>query len=196
MDLNINIKFSTHSYFDILSEYWFFVLIRVSSLLTHSCCDVFNYKQLLQLNNYWDVPCIAWVPNTCCSLILLLSLFYLLLWSAVLMFNLDHFFRLMISTYHKYSAYFSTIRYDSAQFNIANNLLKIPSYIFFSDSTRSSMFWHELACFSMTQHDSRCFNKIQHVSTITQKKHAPNKNHQYIASSSSIFYLANLSVRA
>ena len=120
-----------------------------------------NYKQLLQLNNYGDVPRIAWVPNTSCSLILLFSLFYLLLWSAILMFSYDHFFRLMISTYHKHSAYFSTIRHDSAQFSTANNLLKTRGCIFFYDSTRSSMFWHESTCFSMTQHVSAWFKMFQ-----------------------------------
>ena len=114
------------------------------------------------------------------------------------MFNSDHFFRLMISAYRKHSAYFSIIWHDLAQFSTANNLFKVSSHIFFSNSNVPACFGTSrlvLARLNMSQRDSRCFNKIQHVSTITQKEHAPNQKHQYIVSSSSIFYLANLLVR-
>ena len=67
----------------------------------------------------------------------------------------------MISAYRKHSAYFSTIWHDLAQFSTANNLFKIPNYIFFSDSTRSSMFWDKSACFSTTQHVSAWFKMFQ-----------------------------------
>ena len=154
-----------------------------------------NYKQLLQLNNYWDVPHIAWVPNTCCSLILLFSLFYLLLWSAILMFSYDHFFRLTISTYDKHSAYFSTIRHDSALLTTYWKYLVIFSSVIQHVPARFGMSRLVSARLNMSQRDSRFSNKIQHLSTITQTEQAPNKKHQYIVSSSSTFYSANLLVR-